>query len=272
MYHFSPPRVNRQLGTAAYHSSGYDATFEIEGSVRPEGGTYIFQDATGSTQLTKIVTNPPSAACSAKLTGRAQFKNNEAFVRAHSATIIGKAAFRPPVDLKIREVEPSRLCFTEVRTTGLVVDAYQDDVDANFVILLLKDGNAYLPISFQANQYPNPTRFVGARVEAVGMLLRAIRGTRKFSGPIITDKRVKVLVPPPADPFNAPLLQRSWYTMTPSDIAALDSHLVRGRVLAIWNGDHLLVRDEDGNLLNVILARPDTLPEPDALVEPIFGS
>ena len=264
---------NAILRTAAeindFYAQKYpgDATFEIEGSVRPDGENYIFQDATGSTQLTKIATNPPSAACSAKLTGRAQFKNNEAFVRAHSATITGEAAFRPPVDLKIGEIEPSRLCFTEVRTTGLVVDAHKDDVDARFTILLLKDGNAYLPVSFPASRYTDPTRFIGAHVEVVGQLLRAIRGTRKFSGPIITDTRVKVVVPPPADPFNAPLLQRSWYTMTPSDIAALDNHLVRGRVLAVWNDDHLLVRDEDGNLLNVILARSDTLPEADALVE-----
>ena len=244
-----------------------DVLFKIEGSIRPNGGTYIFQDSTGSTLLTYIATNPPSAACSAKLAGRAQFTNNEAFACVHAAVITGEAAFRPPIDLKIGEIEPSRLCFAEVRTTGLVVDAYRDDVDANYVILLLKDGNAYLPISFPANRYPDPTRFVGARVEVIGRLLRAIRGTRKFSGPIIIDTHVKVLVPPPTDPFDAPVLQRSWYTMTPSDIAALDSHLVRGRVLAIWNGDHLLVRDADGNPLNVILARHDALPEPDALVE-----
>lgn len=264
---------NVSLRTAAeindFYAQKYpgDATFEIEGSLRPDGGTYIFQDATGSTQLTKIATNPPSAACSAKLTGRAQFKNNEAFVRAHSATITGEAAFRPPVDLKIGEIEPSRLCFTEVRTTGLVVDAHKDDVDARFTILLLKDGNAYLPVSFPASRYTDPTRFVGARVEAAGMLLRAIRGTRKFSGPIIADAHISTLVPSPADPFDAPLLQRSWYTMTPSDIAALDRHLVRGRVLAIWDGDHLLIRDADSNLFNVILDRPSTLPKPDVIVE-----
>ena len=244
-----------------------DATFEIEGSIHPDGENYIFEDTTGATLLHRIKTDPPPKSCSAKLTGFALFKKNEAFVIAQTATITGEAAFRPPVDLKIQEIEPSRLCFTEVRTTGLVVDAHKDDVDARFTILLLKDGNAYLPVSFPANRYHDPTRFIGAHVEVVGQLLRAIRGTRKFSGPIITDTRVKVLVTPPADPFDAPLLQRSWYTMTPSDIAALDSHLIRGRVLAAWNGDHLLVRDADGNLLNVILARPDTLPEPDALVE-----
>ena len=269
----SAAQSNVILRTAAEINDFYalkypnDATFEIEGSVRPDGDTYIFQDSTGSTLLTRIMTNPPPGTCSAKLTGSAQFRNNEAFVRALSATITGKAAFRPPVELKIREVEPSRLSFTEVRTTGLVVDAHEDDVDAHYAILMLKDGNAYLPASFPVTQYSDLLKLIGARVEVVGMLLRAIRGTRKFSGPIIITPRVKTLVPPPADPFDAPLLQRSWYTMTPSDIAALDSHLVRGRVLAIWNGDHLLVRNEDGNLLNVILARPDTLPEPDALVE-----
>lgn len=244
-----------------------DATFEIEGSLRPDGESYIFEDTTGATLLHRIKTDPPPKSCSAKLTGFALFKKNEAFVIAQTAAITGKAAFRPPVDLKINEIEPSRLSFTEVRTTGLVVDAHEDDIDARYAILLLKDGNAYIPVSFQTSRYPDPTRFIGARVEAVGQLLRAIRGTRKFSGPIITDTHVRVIVPPPADPFNAPLLQRSWYTMTPSDISALDSHLIRGRVLAVWNDDHLLVRDEDGNLLNVILARPDSLPESDAIVE-----
>lgn len=245
-----------------------DASFELEGSLRPEGDhSYIFEDETGSTLIHRIRTVPPPETCSARLTGTALFKDHEAFAIATAATATGKASFRPPTDLKIRDVESSHLCFTEIRTTGQVIDAYEDDVDARFTLLLLKDGNAYLPVSFAVSRYPDPSIFIGARVEVTGTLLRAIRGTRKFSGPVLTDASVRMLVPPPADPFAAPLLQRSWYTMTPADISALDKHRTLGQVLATWNGDRALVRDSENNLINIILARGGVLPAPNTRVE-----
>ena len=257
------------LRTAAevndFHEHKYDRNlpFEFEGDIlHCSSGSYIVRDKTAHTWINTIEQSQPPLGSRARLAGIASYdlKQSEAMVVVTSAVVIGKAQQRPPVVAEIGKIDDRALNFCDITTIGTVIDAHDDEIDTSHRILLLKNGAAYLPVSFARTAIPDGNALVGARISVSGTFHRALRSLRKYSGPLLTAASFSVLTPPPADPFQAPMLKNIWYDMTPTEIAALDCRLAHGTVLAAWGGNRFVIRDAYGRKINVRLSEAAELP------------
>lgn len=260
-------RTAAELNDFHEHAQACARPFEIEGTIRRCFGNVIFQDATAYTWINRISPEPQEGDC-VRLAGVASFRKPfEAEIVATSAVVIGKSPARPPVDVSLARIDDRAFNYADVRTEGVFIDMLEDEADPRYVLMILKDGAARIPVSLSRTRFPKAAALVNARVRVVGTLFRALRGMRKYAGPLITADRIEVLAPPPADPFAAPPLTCVWYSLTPNEIAAMDRHTVSGDVLATWDESQLLVRDGAGGKVNVRLSPRTALPLPGARVE-----
>ena len=180
----------------------------------------------------------------------------EPWVQVHVAELLGKANLPPPADIHLRDLDSRHDNYREVRVTGTVLDVCADEVDPRYLILLLKDGESTLPVSCTTSSLTSAKALIDAKIRLSGIYTRYIRGVRKFTGAYISMEGkapVEIIEPAPQDPFSVPRLETLVY-QTPQSVAALGKRTVRGRVLAAWNGNRLMVRDEIGRIVNVELA------------------
>ena len=183
-------------------------------------------------------------------------KSIEPWVQVHAVDFLGKANLPPPEDRKLGNLDGRRDNYRVVRVEGTILDVCPDEVDPRYDIFLLKDGETILPVSCPTNASATFKGLIDARIRLVGMYFRYIRGVRKYSGAYIStggESPVEIIEPAPQDPFSVPRLETLVY-QTPKSVAALGKRTIRGRVLAAWNGNRLMVRDEIGRIVNVELS------------------
>ena len=119
---------------------------------------------------------------------------------------------------------------------GIVTDAFADDIDNRYFWMSVSDGTntsyASINITAEANSHERTQRLVGARIEVPVCVCRDSKNSyrRKLGRNAMTFSlnEVRVLDPPPADPFD--ILGRQRY---------------RGQVLVTWQGRHTLLRLRD---------------------------
>ena len=186
------------------------------------------------------------------------------FVRAGSMTepwvgiekidILGHGNVPPPINLTLAELDNPSNDYRSVCISGTVINILSDEIDAKNRFLILKDGAIVLPVAYESRQ-PMPTNVIDTVLTLTGRYKRAIRGQRKFSGPYLEIEKssiIKILKPAPSDPFSTPPLENRLY-LTPREVSALGLRTVRGRVVAAWNGNRLMVKESSGRIVNIEL-------------------
>ena len=175
---------------------------------------------------------------------------------------IGTEATPDPQDISLSALDSAENDLLSVRITGTIVSILPDEIDANYVVALLKDGSSFLPLLTQ-KEYPLPA--VGSTVRLTGIYHRAVSGVRKFSGPYIEhlpENPIEVVRPAPEDPFSAPPLTQKHH-LSPREIAGMGPRTVSGIVLASWGEGQTMIKTVDGRIVNITLERGVKLPMPD---------
>ena len=182
---------------------------------------------------------------------------------AHRTRLIAHGP--PPAPLRITGSE----FFSEkhinrlVRLTGLVRSVFTDEIDPQILFVELHaDGETILiPLLATPGVQEKAQRLTGARVAVTGAVSPRGVSVRTHAGAMLEIRNdlsnFEILEPPPADLFAAPDV-RALDRLRPSDIAHLEWHTARGRVLCVWGGTHVLVRTDDGTSLRADL--DDTRP------------
>ena len=176
------------------------------------------------------------------------------------------------VEVGLKEAFSPRFATKVVRLKGTIRDVIDDDLDAryHFIVLNANYSTIYCPIRDTPRKAL--TALIGARVSIVGVpdgynlpFGRRLLG-RKFCIKSLDD--ITVLVPPPQDPFN---VKRTTDLRAYSNFA-VDAHFLgrvkmAGRVLAVWDQTHFLLRRDDGLLAKVETI--DDAPPANAWVETV---
>lgn len=187
---------------------------------------------------------------------------HEPYVLLEDFRVLGHGPRPEPVSVRLPALNAREHNLAVVRTEGTVVDAFPDEVDRRYTILLLEDGGAVVPVSFPRDAFGDRRDLVDARIRVTGVYRRNVEGVRKFSWPNIAPcapEDIEVLDPPPADPFAAPPLENRLY-LTSGEIARMSRRSVSGEVLATWSGDRAMLRTGDGRIVNLTLAHGVALP------------
>ena len=179
-----------------------------------------------------------------------------------SASILSHASPPPPLDVPLRELGDARHALHYVRTTGMVLDAMNDDLDARWCQMLLQDGDNLFIVATPRGKQPLQ-HFKGARVSLRGVPFRHISGYREFSGPYLSlasQDDIQILSPPPEDSFDIPPLGPIRH-LSPKEISSLGKRSVVGLVIAAWRGDHILLQTDWNKPILVRLSQEGNLPK-----------
>lgn len=232
--------------------------------ISADDGSFIGEDATGRTIFSRHEYYPaPKAGDILEIRGKVIVKpSGEPWVPAGSARRLGTAPLPPPADMRLNELDRPENDLKRVAVTGTVLDVCTDEIDPSYQVVFLKENGLILPLVFKKAKVETGEGLIDARVRTVGIYTRAISGIRKFSGPVLLlDSRqaIAVVTPPPDDPFGFPPLEKRLY-LTPREVSCLGKRTVAGRVIAVWNERHLMIRETDGRIVNAELADGETLP------------
>ena len=246
------------------------APFELTGTVvgaflLPKTGEVVLSDGSGTRiSLYRDLGLPqPEPGDTIEASGVANMSGeHEPYVRLEDFRVLGRGPRPEPVSVRLSGLSAREHHLAIVRTEGTVVDAFPDEVDRRYAILLLEDGGAVVPVSFPRDASGDRSDLVDARIRVTGVYRRNVEGVRKYSWPNIAlraPEDIEVLDPPPADPFSAPPLENRLY-LTSGEIARMSRRSVSGEVLATWSGDRAMLRTGDGRIVNLTLAHGVSLP------------
>ena len=247
--------------------------FCVTGTVQavdaPAEGHVIVSDASGWVEIRNASDSRPAPGDRIALAGLAHMSSHQEIdISADRLTPLGADSASGALRLPLREISEERHHLRAVVTEGTVIDSFPDEIDAGNHFLILKDEEVILPLALRvrADGGADFESLRDARVRVSGRFMRTVSGGRKFSGPFIyVDDRadISVAVPPLADPFAAPPLEKTLYR-TPREIARRGKRTVRGEVLAVWGENRLMLRTNDGRIVNVTLAHGQKAPPPGA--------
>ena len=162
---------------------------------------------------------------------------------------VGKAP--PPVDATAETLTHPDMNLRTVRATGRVIDIFIDEIDARWVFIILRcdSGNIILAVPhtrFAPHLFQD---LVDAVVEGTGTCLQCCPGQRVHLGAYVSvpsDADIRVLTPPPSDPFAArPLAGLG--LQGHERIARSERRALTGTVRAVWQENRFLVRTDDGH-------------------------
>lgn len=154
-----------------------------------------------------------------------------------------------------------------VRFEGMVADVFRDDTDLRFLFFAVAgdDGEvAYVPVLLPSPEWHERAKYIDARVAVTGLCIRDRMGStkRKLSANLshITIDDIQIVRPAPADPFDVPVLAgsaRDTYLPIPG---VSRRRRLCGLVVAVWHGDRLVVRRDNGEFSTVTLAEAASVP------------
>ena len=175
---------------------------------------------------------------------------------------IGHVEPPTPIDVDISKVdsrERSGLMYKTVRTCGIVINAFHDEIDPRFHHLIIRRGSGTLHASVPASDLTadDLDGFLGAEVRITGTFMLHQGGRRLFSGNTVyisSAKQIETLRSADDKTCNVPPLEDVSH-MDPAVIVATDLRRVEGVVTAVWHNDRFLVRTDDGRNVTVSLVR-----------------
>ena len=190
--------------------------------------------------------------------------NGEIHNAVHHILRLGHTALPSPETVPLTELTRRRdFLYRRLTTEGTLVLARQDEIDATYIQLLVKDGATVLNAAVQigTNQPNNLFSLLGARIQLTGVLMKNSGARKNIANFLSLDPPggFEVVRPPPADTFDVPKLtfDSSW---TPDEIVQMEPRRFNGVVMATWGGNQLMLAGEDNHRIRATLARDSELP------------
>lgn len=181
-----------------------------------------------------------------------------------SAEVVGRAPVPEPRVMSVGEIlrYGGKVDFVKVR--GTIADVRVDDIDPEWNYVMLRDGSYQIPLAvFEGGGFRRRMQgLVDAEAEVTGAVFPGHAGFRLFIGPFVrtwSESCIKVVVPPPEDPFKLPSIG-DLRDASPYLVAGMGRRTASGRVLAVWGQGTFLMRDDEGRVMRVELADASSVP------------
>ena len=235
----------------------------------PEKKNSIFciTDATGGAYVLAPTNKTHAAGDVIAITGKLEFINyiGLSVIIPRQMTVLRHETPESPADADLREIRNGVRLFHVVSTTGLVIDAFHDELDPRWNWLLISENETTVPLAVFGKSIPQDTldAFIGHTIATTGLCAPST-GRRRFICPIvrIADLNdIRVCDVDPKDVFNAPLLTQS------TSVKSLNRYRLRGFVLATWSERRLFVQPTVGKAVEVKLKPGAPLPHVGDFVE-----
>lgn len=277
-------RTVAELREAVYDTVPRDERFELEATVTHGtdelGGDFAITDGKDAISVSDAV-NWPTTLLSAgeRLHLAGTISVNALGYNTASATQVVRLASGPvprPMEMNIADLKDPACSDRLVRFSGTVFDVFRDETDIRFIFLIVTDDageSVYVPVYAADVPFETFARNIDARIAVTALTIRDRKGStkRKMESNVshVTRADLEVLTPPPADPFDVPLLAGSIRDVTSPRPGQSRRRRVCGEVVAVWHGNRLLIRRDDDEFSKVMLLDGDSLPKAGEIVEAV---
>ena len=221
----------------------------------------ILRDASSAFEF-KMLSRPSEVGSVVVLRGTLRTSPDiEPWIKGVRVTKIGFNPPPPPTSVPLDFLTDPSVDYQIVSVTGTVVDVIADDMELKTAFMLLKDGDAILPVV--CGHDPSSRSLIDARVQITGHVVHNLQCKRKFTSPFIfptNESAVVQLTPPPQDPFAFPALEDNHY-ISQRKISSLGKRSVRGTILATWLPNNVLMRTTNNRIMRLSLCEGEELPE-----------
>ena len=185
------------------------------------------------------------------------------FCYASAITPLGTGSVPEPRELSIGDLKADTFSETLARTSGHVIDAFQDEIDSRYKFLTLSDGTNDITVSVYCTSSNSCDlgEIRDAEISVTGFLARGMGGSRMLHQHNIATKPadIRILKSAPADPFAVETIDLSRSSTIQGTLNRLSRRRVDGTVTAVWNGNRFLIDTDNYRTLQVHLA-PEVKP------------
>ena len=205
------------------------------------------------------------------ITGRIERRKakhpNDPALNANCWNVIVLSHGKPPEPVQIAadDIYRDDLLYLPVCINGILIDVRKDEIDSEFLQFVIDCSNSTIYAAAYARLFTNSLesikKLIGATVTFNGILSSSGgRRTHLIRYIMLHDENSLVMIKPPSDDlFRAPPIGDTT-RISPEAVVALGRRRAVGRVLAVWNGNTVLMRTESGKAMKVaILTAPPSV-------------
>ena len=240
--------------------------FDLRGVVTSCGTmTFTLQDASSGIFIVAKSQEPHQTGDVLRVTGSSQcYPSGHRVFLAQTIERLGSAPIPECVETTIMRTADNTCDFRRIRVRGWVTDILADDVDPDFLCIILRSQGKSLFVSIpSANlEEVDLTPLEGTEICVQGVYVPWQMSDRVYQGPILLTMGIQDILST-ADSGIAiddyPELPRL-SNVAPDDILAFGHCRIRGQVLAAWDGNRVLLRTQQGRFHGLTLARGMPLP------------
>ena len=272
-------RSTAELAQIISRKSPTGGMFEIQGTVysvpfKRRHAFFIIQDGRCVSLIDFRKEDAPEISPGDRILARGSIDprnglHPDGFVNANCTETVLLGHDPPPrhIPITASDIDRNDMFNRPVSICGTVVDRRIDEIDPKFTLFVLDCSNRMV---YAASRIPYDEFHgqIGSMVSVKGVLTRHI-GKRIHQQRIIQAQlpdAITVVKSPSGDWFRAAEIGET-ADLSPDAIIALGRRKAVGHVLAVWNGDMLLMRTTSNNLVKVnLVASP---PAVDACIEAV---
>lgn len=176
----------------------------------------------------------------------------------------GAHALPAPVDAPLDFAAVRSFDYKRICVKARIHDIFVDELDAAYVCCILTDGSDFAYATCQSKDLSKQkmVNLIGADVKITGMCLPALVGHRFYMGGSLRFdgvNAIQLLKPAIQNPYELPKLE-SLRFVSPQHVKDMGLRRARGKVLAQWNGNSLMLETPDRQLHIVTLKKGQSLP------------
>ena len=248
----------------------FDVTSRLTTDCRAgDVSSFAVEDDTGAMLLWKAHVDWADKSFTAGTLVRAQGfigtgrRSKHAYAKCEAVTPISSGPAPKPVTVTATEFLSGKFDCRLVTIRGTVRDMVTDEIDPNYTYVIVKIGDETISMPCSKDNPSLARLSIGTEIEVSGICAPTILGVRRQIGRTLSPTCVTISEPSSSTgkPFDAPMATDFLY-LRPQDVAVLDRHKVKGRVVAAWHGDSALVMADSGRVTRI---------ETDAGCAPSYG-
>lgn len=247
-------------------AAGARVFFRLEGNITTRAeDRFVLRDATDAAFAMVSCDNPWMSGDRVRLIGTALPHANSdtsLFVEALEIETIRHGQPETPIPVTPRALAESDLNLKAVRLNGTVTDAFRDEVDPKWDILIVEASGSKAAVWMMHSDMKQDVldSLVAAVVSIDGIRFSYHNGSRRYLGPWIqasSRDSIKIVAPAPEDPFSADSLPAR---ISDSPPQFPRRNRLSGTVIATWDDRRLFIKPSNGDPVEVRLNRSCTLP------------
>ena len=245
--------------------------FEVEGRITAQiGNRFICQDDSGRCIISPFKVSGWTPGDHVRINCRANIQKYGVYdylLEAPTVKVLSHGPAEEPRRIKPAELNERDLAFRAVRLEGLVTEAYRDEIDPQWNVLVLEDRSATAVVLLQDPDLTQAqlNQLIDSTVSVEGICLHYNNGARRYLDVHVqahSRDAIRILEPAPADPFDVDELDDRSTLHAADPWQFPHRRKASGTVIATWDGNRLFLKTRLGRVLEIALQAGTPLPKP----------